>query len=441
MASFMLTFDVEDIYTDENIAHDTLQHIVEILNQYSLTGIFLITGEKMNQIRKNQILLELLTNHSLGFHSTFHETWGSFICSLDNYDWIHGVEKLVAREKEGIERFHSIFGRNPSIFGCPGDAWAPHIPAGLTKLHIPAEIYSPIDNGIVKPVEYCQCLSFGRVDMDLDPVFFDIAASSLEYLLKKKDLVVIRVHPSRFYRKDWWDRTPHSPNIMTHAEREYCLRWFEGFIRELKKLELTCSVPEDYVKEHNPVLSLHCLMEAAGEVLKGEYTFLQRMGCPTLSQVIEGLALIAGRILEGEELPEAIALPFMFGPVEDTDASSSKCTEITMEDLRNCLILLEQARKGVSPCLPSQFPLSHSTISPEVLLYVLSFFVINKYLPPLDTPKTAQIVRSLTKFKRRYFNETYLMHWSWTGLPQGYTSPQQFRLAESQIWTLREPPR
>lgn len=95
----LLTFDVEDFISDESNA---LLRILKLLQKHNLQGLFFITGHMAEKLISHQHVLDMLTNHEIGFHSSAHSVRPTICeyCDVEGYE--AAIQTSIERETSHI---------------------------------------------------------------------------------------------------------------------------------------------------------------------------------------------------------------------------------------------------------------------------------------------------------------------------------------------------
>lgn len=204
-----LTFDVEDFINDRSL--DALHHILKLLRQRHLKGLFFITGHMAEKLARFPQVVDLLEEHEIGYHSTSHSVHPTIFEYTDVNDYQEACRVSLSREAShinplsgavegtgGIELLKDVFShKRIESFRAPGFSWSPPHLEALIHLGIKYDFSTDI-SGI--PVKYRGITFFPF------PSFIDLVP--LRGFLRsvmKKEMVVVDFHPNFFVNEDWWD--------------------------------------------------------------------------------------------------------------------------------------------------------------------------------------------------------------------------------------------
>ena len=95
-----LTFDVEDFINDRSL--DALHHILKLLRQRHLKGLFFITGHMAEKLARFPQVVDLLEEHEIGYHSTSHSVHPTIFEYTDVDDYQEAYRASLSREVSHI---------------------------------------------------------------------------------------------------------------------------------------------------------------------------------------------------------------------------------------------------------------------------------------------------------------------------------------------------
>jgi len=144
----VITFDIEDFINPISII--VLKKILLLLKKYSIKCIFFLTGYMAEQIKKFPLLVELLTEHEIGYHSSSHSVRPIITEFTDTSDYVKAIENSFEREIShinpisgeiegmgGIKSLQKLFPNKPiTYFRAPGLCWTPPHLEAVKKLGI-----------------------------------------------------------------------------------------------------------------------------------------------------------------------------------------------------------------------------------------------------------------------------------------------------------------
>lgn len=158
----LLTFDVEGLPPREdffdNYSLMCVHKTLDLLEEKGLKGIFFLTGFGAEQIHEHQDLVERLTLHEIGYHSSSHSVKPGIIEHTDVPNYENAVAISLRREtshvnpetgqmegKGGILALRETFPKNDIVcFRAPFLAWSPPHLEALRKLGIMFDFSSVI---------------------------------------------------------------------------------------------------------------------------------------------------------------------------------------------------------------------------------------------------------------------------------------------------------
>ena len=157
-----MTFDVEGLPPREdffdNYSFMCVHKTLDLLEEKGLRGIFFFTGFGAEQIREHQDLVERLSFHEIGYHSSSHSGESGIIEYTDVPSYEEAVNISLQREtshvnpetgeiegKGGIWALRETFPKNDVVcFRAPFLAWSPPHLEALKKLGIMFDLSSII---------------------------------------------------------------------------------------------------------------------------------------------------------------------------------------------------------------------------------------------------------------------------------------------------------
>lgn len=150
----LLTFDVEGLPPKEdffdNYSLMCIHKTLDLLEEKSLRGVFFLTGFGAEQIHKHKDLIQRLSFHEIGYHSSSHSVKPGIIEYTDVFSYEEAVAISLQREtahlnpetgrierKGGILALRKTFPNNDIVcFRAPFLAWSPPHLEALKKLGI-----------------------------------------------------------------------------------------------------------------------------------------------------------------------------------------------------------------------------------------------------------------------------------------------------------------
>lgn len=259
MLKTYLTFDVEDFINYHSI--EALKKILQLLTKYNLKGLFFITGHFSGTIRNDQPLLDSLSRHLIGYHSSSHSVRPIIPEFTDLEVYSDALEISYIRETShiepvtgevkgegGIKLLRELFPDNRvDSFRAPGYSWSPP--------HLEALYSNGIKFDFSTAISTTPCIHNGIT-------FYPFQApqsllTNIVYLINSvvlKDVLVFNWHPDQFvnskpfdkcYYKgnpDNFEKTEQLPDAITNERFLY----FERFLKQislLKKFRLVTVSP------------------------------------------------------------------------------------------------------------------------------------------------------------------------------------------------------
>ena len=159
----ILTFDIEDFINDISIL--ALQKILSLLKKHSIKGIFFITGHVAEKLEKNHTIVEFLTDHEIGYHSSSHSVRPTIPEFTDDKSFSRAVKNSLKRETShinpingeidgvgGIEILRELFSNKKiDSFRAPGFCWTPPHLEALKIIGIKNDFSSGIHGNQISP--------------------------------------------------------------------------------------------------------------------------------------------------------------------------------------------------------------------------------------------------------------------------------------------------
>jgi peptidoglycan/xylan/chitin deacetylase (PgdA/CDA1 family) len=161
--SLFLTFDVEDFINDRSTK--SLRYILKLLEKHELKGLFFITGHMAEKLARYKEILDLLSEHQLGYHSSSHSVRPTILEYTDAEDYDEARLESVKREtahinpltgevegRGGIFVLRDLFPNNQiEAFRAPDYCWSPPHLEALKDLGIKYDFSTKLSS---EPVEY-----------------------------------------------------------------------------------------------------------------------------------------------------------------------------------------------------------------------------------------------------------------------------------------------
>jgi hypothetical protein len=213
MRRLFLTFDTEDFISENSIP--VLKWVLEQLKKHDLEALFFITGHMAEKLQNFPIVVDLLSEHQIGYHSSSHSVHPAIFEFTDVKDYEQAYRISLKREtahinpltgeidgKGGILALRELFHSKQIVsFRAPGQCWTPPHLEALKTLGVAFDFSTDLS---LVPVD------FKGITFYPYPIMGHWQGKSSEHrllltsLLRKK-LSVLTVHPSLLANKDEWD--------------------------------------------------------------------------------------------------------------------------------------------------------------------------------------------------------------------------------------------
>lgn len=213
----LLTFDVEGLPPKEdfldNVSLTCVARVLDLLEKKNLRGIFFITGTIAEEIRKYPDIVERLSCHEIGYHSSSHSR-PTIIEYTDVADYEEAVSVSLKREtshinpktgrigrEDGILSLRETFPKNAiRCFRAPFLGWSPPHLEALKHLGI---IYDFSSNISHFPVRF-RGITFYPYPVPIDGVVRtfvhkgpgDFLLQPITSVFLRKKVTVLSMHPS-----------------------------------------------------------------------------------------------------------------------------------------------------------------------------------------------------------------------------------------------------
>lgn len=253
----LLTFDVEGQLRKEDFFDETslmcLQKVLGLLEENDFKGIFFITGSATEQIQRYPHIVELLSRHEIGYHSSSHTVRPRIFEYTDVENYEEAVEISFKRETShinpetgqiegegGILALRKTFPQKRVIcFRAPFLAWSPPHLEALRKLGIMYDFSSDISTS---PLSF-RGITFYPSPISIDGVEAtvvhrgqeDFFPKPLFSIFLKRVVTVLFTHPARLFEKP---STRKVENAFTENVRaRLALPFFQLFLDQLRFLQ------------------------------------------------------------------------------------------------------------------------------------------------------------------------------------------------------------
>jgi len=252
LRKFLLTFDTEDFISENSVP--VLHWILERLKERDLEALFFVTGHMAETLQNFPTVIDLLTEHEIGYHSSSHSVHPAIFEFTDVEDYKEAYKNSLEREtahinpctgeiegKGGILALKRLFHRKHiESFRAPGHCWTPPHLEALKTLGINFDFSADISS---TPVNFKGTTFYPH------PVLGHWEGKAWEQRLLlasilKKKLVVLTCHPSLLVNKTEWDsiyfvsnpKTLSPPPPRNPAEVRHLLHNFDSLLRNISKL-------------------------------------------------------------------------------------------------------------------------------------------------------------------------------------------------------------
>jgi peptidoglycan/xylan/chitin deacetylase (PgdA/CDA1 family) len=251
---FLLTFDVEDFINPNAIY--ALKRILNILEKYKVKAIFFITGHMAEKLSNYPAIMEMLSNHEIGYHSSSHSVHPTIPEYTDVKNYQKAYETSIQRETShvnpltgkleregGIYFLQDLFpNKKIQAFRAPGMCWTPPNLEALKSLGIRYDFSSKLT--LSEPVLFKGIVFYPFTILQE----WDGSAYKYEcilYSILKNKVTVLDLHPTLFVNKVEWDSIYYRGNpkkLVTVPERsrneiKFLFSRFELLIKRLKFLQ------------------------------------------------------------------------------------------------------------------------------------------------------------------------------------------------------------
>jgi hypothetical protein len=252
-----LTFDVEDFINDRSTK--SLRYILKLLEKHELKGLFFITGHMAEKLTRYKEILDLLSEHQIGYHSSSHSVRPTILeyADVENYDEARleslrretsHINPLTGKVEGsgGIYLLRDLFPSNPiNAFRAPDYCWSPPHLEALQKLGIKFDFSAKL---YPEPAEY-RGITFYPYPICHDWNGKYLYARLLRSVFSKKT-IVLNFHHWFFVDDKAWNHyymkgnpekllpvDPLSPRLTQMRFRE-----FELLLKKIRALERVCGV-------------------------------------------------------------------------------------------------------------------------------------------------------------------------------------------------------
>ncbi len=269
----LLTFDVEGLPPREDIFNNSalmcLRKTLDLLENVDFKGIFFVTASAAEQIRKYPNLVERLSCHEIGYHSSSHSVSPRIIEYTDVASYEEAVAISLEREtshinpetgqiegKGGIFVLRESFLKNDiTCFRAPFFGWSPPHLEALKKLGIKYDFSSSISD---HPVSF-RGVTFYPLPIPIDGVqrtFVykgpeDIFPKPIDASLLRRRTRVLAMHPSDLLVKNpFADRDNY--RIAGNVRMKFVISMLQllldrmHFLQKANLIEVTSSLSQNW---------------------------------------------------------------------------------------------------------------------------------------------------------------------------------------------------
>jgi len=270
----LLTFDVEGLPPREDSFDGAslmcLRKTLDLLENVDFKGIFFITASAAEQIRKYPDLVEQLSCHEIGYHSSSHSVKPRIIEYTDVASYKEAVAVSLKREtshinpetgqiegKGGILALRKTFPRNDIVcFRAPFFGWSPPHLEALKKLGIMFDFSSSISEHPVSfrgitfypcsiPIDDCIEATFVRREPK------DIFPKPIFSILLRRRVTVLLMHPPTLLVKNpcaGRDKYQIAGNVRTKIVISLLRFLFDRirFLQKINLIEVTSSLSQNW---------------------------------------------------------------------------------------------------------------------------------------------------------------------------------------------------
>ena len=254
MRQLILTFDIEDfINPNETYA---LRFILAVLSKYDLKALFFLTGHVAERFSKDPEILDLLSEHEIGFHSSGHSVHPTIPEYTDTESYEEAYEVSLKRETShinpfsgkiegegGISLLQKLFRRKKiEAFRAPGMSWTPPNLEALVNLGVRFDFSSNISNS--EPIAYKGITFYPYTFIQQWDGAFSDYQCLISAILKRK-VIVFDLHPTLYVNRCEWDSIFYSGNPVSLdnvserplAETDSFFKGFDLFLKRISSLE------------------------------------------------------------------------------------------------------------------------------------------------------------------------------------------------------------
>ena len=268
----LLTFDVEGPPPNEDYFNaaslECLQKVLDLLEERGLRGIFFITGSAAEKIGRYREVVERLSRHQVGYHSSSHSVKPGIIEYTDLASYEEAVAVSLERETSrvnpetgeiegegGILALRKAFPKNHIVsFRAPFFGWSPPHLEALKKLGIKVDFSSQISDSPF----YFKGIKFYPVPISVDGIEAtlvhrgegDIFPKLIDGILLQKSTTVLAMHPSFLLVRNYFDRRGRC-KPMGKTMTKLAVSFLEFLFERIKVLQKMGLIEVTASLEHN----------------------------------------------------------------------------------------------------------------------------------------------------------------------------------------------
>lgn len=247
-----LTFDTEDFISKN--AMSVLHKILESLKKYELKGLFFVTGHVAEKLQDFPLIIDLMNEHEVGYHSSSHSVHPTIFEFTDIKDYSEAYKVSIQREtahvnplngeiegKGGIHALKDIFPKKKiTAFRAPGHCWSPPHLEALRSLGIQYDFSTNISSSLV---------AYKDITFYPHPLLGHWQGTLSEYRIllvsSRHGLSIMTIHPSLLVNQDEWDAIYYksnpkklaAPTPRNPSEAASLYRKFDVLLRQFNDLQ------------------------------------------------------------------------------------------------------------------------------------------------------------------------------------------------------------
>jgi hypothetical protein len=257
-----LTFDVEDFINHSSVLG--LRIILELMEKAELKGLFFLTGHMAEKLIHHKDILQMLSVHQIGYHSTSHSVRPAIFeyTDIQDYEQAMAISQMMetshvnpltgeTKGTGGITLIKTLFPDNEiTAFRAPGFCWSPPHLEALQRLGISFDFSSDFSR---KPVHYRGTTFYPYPFLIISPDGEDFGVRTslkLSRLVLARPTSTILIHPQSLFNRTFWDSQfwASNPDRLSEAvtknprEIKYLIQRLYTFFKALNVLQKTGSI-------------------------------------------------------------------------------------------------------------------------------------------------------------------------------------------------------